>query len=119
MRQRGITTMRPVSDPLIVALLGLWLIPMTGDLARAQTSSAGAIGLGNRGWSATETNHGTSANELELSARAGVASDYIYRGTTLSAHGPAAGPPSKRRLALYTPGPLWQRSICRLNRPLS
>jgi uncharacterized protein (TIGR02001 family) len=30
-------------------------------------------------------------NELEFSARAGLASDYIYRGVTLSDHGPAAG----------------------------
>jgi uncharacterized protein (TIGR02001 family) len=67
---------------------------MTGGLARAESpepSPVGAIGLGNRGWSATDTNHATSANELEFSARAGVASDYIYRGTTLSDHGPAAG----------------------------
>jgi uncharacterized protein (TIGR02001 family) len=63
-------------------------------LARAETpevSPGAAIGLGNRGWSAADTNHATSANELEFSARAGFASDYIYRGTTLSAHGPAAG----------------------------
>ncbi len=30
-------------------------------------------------------------NEVEVSARAGFASDYIYRGTTLSDHEPAAG----------------------------
>jgi uncharacterized protein (TIGR02001 family) len=67
---------------------------MSCGLARAQTpevSAGGAIGLGNRGWSASETSHATSANELEFSARAGFASDYIYRGTTLSDHGPAAG----------------------------
>ena len=67
---------------------------MTGGLARAQTldvSPGGAIGLGNRSWSATDTNRATSANELEFSARAGAATDYIYRGTTLSDHGPAAG----------------------------
>jgi uncharacterized protein (TIGR02001 family) len=67
---------------------------MTGGLARAETpevSPGGAIGLGNRGWSAAVTNPGTSVNELEFSARAGFASDYIYRGTTLSDHGPAAG----------------------------
>ena len=43
------------------------------------------------GWSATDTSRATSANELEFSARAGAATDYIYRGTTLSDHGPAAG----------------------------
>jgi len=59
---------------------------MIGDLARAQTLevSPGAVGLGNRGWSATDTNHATSDNKLEFSARTGVTSDYIYRGTTLS-----------------------------------
>ena len=79
----------------IAALVGLCLVPMTGGLVRAEPPSppspAGAIGLGNRGWSAADTSQTTSANEPEFSARAGVASDYIYRGTTLSDHGPAAG----------------------------
>jgi uncharacterized protein (TIGR02001 family) len=72
----------------------LWLALLIDGLARAETpevSPGAAIGLGNRDWSAADTNHATSANELEFSARAGFASDYIYRGTTLSAHGPAAG----------------------------
>jgi uncharacterized protein (TIGR02001 family) len=93
-RQRGVATVRRVSGASIAAFVGLWLASMTGGSAFAQTlevSPGGAIGLGNRGWSAAETNHATTANELEFSARAGVASDYIYRGTTLSAHGPAAG----------------------------
>jgi uncharacterized protein (TIGR02001 family) len=75
--------------------VGLWLTPMTASSARAEapegSPGGGAIGLGGRGWSATETNRPTPANELDFSARAGVASDYIYRGTTLSDHGPAAG----------------------------
>jgi uncharacterized protein (TIGR02001 family) len=78
---------------------------MSCGLARAQTpevSAGGAIGLGNRGWSASETSHATSANELEFSARAGFASDYIYRGTTLSDHGPAAGAAFEARF-----GPLY------------
>jgi uncharacterized protein (TIGR02001 family) len=82
---------RPI---LCSALLGLWLAPMTGGPARTESpeaSSGGAIGLGNRGWSATDTSHATSEDALDFSARAGVASDYIYRGTTLSDHGPAAG----------------------------
>jgi uncharacterized protein (TIGR02001 family) len=93
-RQKGASTVWPGSGASIAALLGLWLGPITGGLARAESpevSPIGAIGLGNRGWSATDTNHATSANELDFSARAGVASDYIYRGTTLSDHGPAAG----------------------------
>jgi uncharacterized protein (TIGR02001 family) len=94
MRQKGAATVWLLCGPEIAAFVGLWLAPMTDGAARAEspeTSPGGAIGLGNRGWSATETNHATSANELEFSARAGVASDYIYRGTTLSAGGPAAG----------------------------
>jgi hypothetical protein len=73
--------------------VGLWSAAMTSGLARAQTLdvSPGAIGLGNRGWSASDTSHVPSENEFEFSARTGVASDYIYRGTTLSDHGPAAG----------------------------
>ena len=105
MRQRGVATVWQVSGASIAAFVGLWLTPMTGSLARAETpevSPAGAIGLGNRGWSAAETNHATSANELEFNARAGFASDYIYRGTTLSDHGPAAGAAVEARF-----GPLY------------
>jgi uncharacterized protein (TIGR02001 family) len=93
-RKTGAATVWQVSGASIAALAGLWLAAMTGGLARAQTlevSPGGAIGLGNRGWSATDTSHATSENQFEFSARTGVASDYIYRGTTLSDHGPAAG----------------------------
>ncbi|MDA9397274.1 hypothetical protein XH79_00205 [Bradyrhizobium sp. CCBAU 45389] len=69
----------------------MWLAPLTGGLALAESPGpGGAIGLGNRGWSAADTN-AKPGDELEFSARAGLASDYIYRGTTLSDHGPAAG----------------------------
>jgi uncharacterized protein (TIGR02001 family) len=88
--RRHETSFRGASGALFAALAGLWLAPMTGGLALAQ-SPAGALGLGNRGWSAADTTHATPADELEFSARAGLASDYIYRGTTLSDHGPAAG----------------------------
>ena len=94
MRRRGVATVWQVSGASIAVFVGLWLAPMSCGLARAQTtevSAGGAIGLGNRGWSASEPNRATSANELEFSTRAGFASDYIYRGTTLSDHGPAAG----------------------------
>ena len=62
-----------------------------GVRANPRGQPGSAIGLGNRGWSASDPNRATSANELEFSARAGAESDYIYRGTTLSDHGPAAG----------------------------
>jgi uncharacterized protein (TIGR02001 family) len=92
--QKGAATAWQGGAASIAVLLGLWLAPMTGGLAHAEGpegSPVGAIGLGDRGWSAVETSRATSGNELEFSARAGVASDYIYRGTTLSDHGPAAG----------------------------
>src|SRR5262249_32274015 len=96
---RGIATVRRASGALIAAFVGVWLAPTTGCLAQAEAPGpAGAIGLGNRGWSAADTNRVTSANELEFSARAGAASDYIYRGTTLSDHGPAAGAALEARL---------------------
>ena len=105
MRRRGVATVWQVSGASIAVFVGLWLAPMSCGLARAETpevSAGGAIGLGNRGWSASETSRATSANELEFSARAGFASDYIYRGTTLSDHGPAAGAAFEARF-----GPLY------------
>jgi uncharacterized protein (TIGR02001 family) len=105
MRQRAAATVWQVGGASIAAVVGLWLAPMTGGLARAETpevTPGGAIGLGNRGWSAAVTDPGTSVNELEFSTRAGFASDYIYRGTTLSDHGPAAGAAFEARFgALY------------------
>ena len=108
MRQRGVATVWQVSGASIAAFIGLWLAPMTDGLARAETpevSASGAIGLGNRGWSAAETTPVTSVTEPEFSARAGFASDYIYRGTTLSDHGPAAGAAVEARF-----GPLYAGS---------
>ncbi|WP_057859732.1 TorF family putative porin [Bradyrhizobium lablabi] len=105
MRQRGAARVWHVSGSSIAAFVALSLAPMTGGMARAQTSEVspgGAIGLGNRGWSASDPNRTTPANELEFSARVGAASDYIYRGTTLSDHGRAAGAAVEARFgALY------------------
>jgi uncharacterized protein (TIGR02001 family) len=92
MRPKGAARSLQVSA--VAAFAGLWLSPVLGGLARAEspeTSPSGPIGLGNRSWSAADPSRSTSSNELEFSTRAGVASDYIYRGTTLSGHGPAAG----------------------------
>ena len=94
MQKRGPATVWQVSSASIAAFVALWFAPITGGLVRAQTtevSPGGAISLGNRGWSATDTSHATSENQLEFSTRAGFATDYIYRGTTLSDHQPAAG----------------------------
>jgi uncharacterized protein (TIGR02001 family) len=51
----------------------------------------GAISLGGHGWSSFEGAPAREVNQLEFSFRGGVATDYIYRGTTLSDHKPAAG----------------------------
>ena len=100
MRQWGVASVRHIRGASFAVLVGLWLAPMTGALAQATPPSpGGAIGLGNRGWSAADSNQATSASELEFSARAGFASDYIYRGTTLSDHGPAAGAAFEARFA--------------------
>jgi uncharacterized protein (TIGR02001 family) len=76
------------------------LLLATGATAHAQApegTPAGSISVVGRGGPAAEnTGRATDAQKgeastIELSARAGVASDYIYRGTTLSGRKPAAG----------------------------
>jgi len=63
--------------------------------AGAQGSSAAAIGtvsLGDRGWSeAYRAKPSREADRFSFSVRGGIASDYVYRGTTLSDRRPAAG----------------------------
>ena len=41
---------------------------------------------------------------VEFSFRAGIASDYIYRGVTLSAHGPAAGAAFEAAFGMFYAG---------------
>lgn len=58
------------------------------------TSEAGTINLGGRAWSLPEGRHPAAAggaNQLEFEFRGGLASDYIYRGVTLSDRKPAIG----------------------------
>jgi uncharacterized protein (TIGR02001 family) len=78
----------------------LWLATAIGGSAHAQTSAEtapGSINLGARGGIAPEaparapTPQDGTDNPIEFSFRAGIATDYIYRGTTLSAHQPAVG----------------------------
>jgi uncharacterized protein (TIGR02001 family) len=77
-----------------LAVAGALLI--AGGSAQGQTSTGytGAISLGGHGWSSFETAPATSdrgANQIEFGFRGGFATDYIYRGTTLSDHKPAIG----------------------------
>ena len=84
----------------------LCLEALVVSAARAQSSqsgSTGTINLGVRGWSAPQTTSAPStdraADEIAFSVRAGIASDYIYRGTTLSDRKPAIGAAAEATLA--------------------
>lgn len=79
---------------LAVAAAVLALVTIAGAPAFGQNSadtSGRAINLGSRGWSAPEGAPQRETSQFELSARAGFATDYMYRGTTLSDRKPAVG----------------------------
>ena len=80
----------------MVVAITTWAISVAVGPAHGQTPaeiSGGMIGLGGRGWSPAEgtltSDH--PANQFGFDARAGFATDYMYRGTTLSDHKPAVG----------------------------
>ena len=93
--------LRRVCASAVAFVAVFWLACCSGGSARAQVSpqapvgeGAGAINLGGRGWSASDGQRpasGAEANRLEFNVRGGFATDYIYRGTTLSDHKPAVG----------------------------
>lgn len=79
------------------AAAALWIAVCCGS-ARGQTGEANAVGstdLGTRGGPAAEARPDPKQNDaagtFEFSARAGFASDYIYRGTTMTDHQPVVG----------------------------
>jgi uncharacterized protein (TIGR02001 family) len=83
----------------VVLLIVLLLIPIANNAAQAEPSGDNApssIILGDRGGLTPEpsvmvpTQEGTTPS-IEVGARAGFATDYIYRGVTLSDHKPAVG----------------------------
>ena len=100
---------------LFVASVG-WLcaeaMAATAALGQSPTSttqaaSSGAINLGGRGWSAAESRHTApdgGKNQLEFEFRGGLASDYIYRGVTLSDRKPAVGAAIEATYALLYAG---------------
>jgi uncharacterized protein (TIGR02001 family) len=83
---------------------------IAGGSARGQTPAANAgsaISLGGHGLSSFEAMPVTSdhaANQLEFSFRGGFATDYIYRGTTLSDHKPAVGAAVEAAFAQFYAG---------------
>ena len=97
----------------ITALVVLSLAPATGSSVRAQThddDAAGSINLGARGGLAAEAPVGTAPRQdgapspFEFSVRGGFASDYIYRGVTLSDRKPAVGAGLEAALGLLYAG---------------
>jgi hypothetical protein len=81
---------------VLVPVCGTAQLPLATN-AHAQVQSqerAPSIGLGGRGWGASERAASfkeRAADAFEFNTRAGLASDYIYRGVTLSDRKPAVG----------------------------
>jgi uncharacterized protein (TIGR02001 family) len=83
----------------VTSAAAVWFACSGSDFACAQVSpqpaeAGGTINLGGRGWSGPDGKPPTSdraPNQLEFDFRGGFATDYIYRGTTLSDHKPAVG----------------------------
>jgi uncharacterized protein (TIGR02001 family) len=72
-----------------------------------QAASSRAINLGGRGWSGSENRRPApegGKNQLEFEFRGGIASDYVYRGVTLSDRGPAVGAAIEATYALLYAG---------------
>jgi uncharacterized protein (TIGR02001 family) len=79
-----------------VVAAAAWLsfagIPGSSVLAQESAGKSGAaINLGARGWIAPYGRPEGTESQFGYEIRAGVVTDYIYRGTTLSAHRPAGG----------------------------
>lgn len=93
----GLATLlrRHAKVALVVAAGLLSLESLAGVVARAQTLQPSSINLGGRGWGAAEAPTTPSTERepetIQFSAKGGIASDYIYRGTTLSDRQPAFG----------------------------
>jgi uncharacterized protein (TIGR02001 family) len=85
-----------VNAALVVAAGLLCLDGVASFPAHAQTQQQYPINLGGRGWGAAEAARTTpipdrAPEAIQFSVKAGMASDYIYRGVTLSDRSPAVG----------------------------
>ncbi len=96
-----------------VAVATLWLGSASDGAVYAQPNAeyvGGSINLGARGAIALPApvrpapTHDRPESPIEFSFRAGIASDYIYRGVTLSAHEPAAGAAIEVALGMFYAG---------------
>jgi hypothetical protein len=85
----------PIFERIMLAVGNVALCCALSNVAHAQTTSdqTGSISLGARGgFSADSSTLRTQPeNGFEYTMGAGMASDYIYRGVTLSDHQPAVG----------------------------
>lgn len=94
----------------VAAATTLWLVSAATGPAHGQVPaeiSGGMVNLGGRGWSPAEgrlVSSDRTANQFEFDVRAGFASDYIYRGTTLSDHKPAVGAAIEAAFAQFYAG---------------
>jgi uncharacterized protein (TIGR02001 family) len=95
MRRLATSLSTRVKASLVVAVSLLCLDGLASFAARAQTQQQRSINLGGRGWGAAEPRTTPSTDRepdtIQFSVKAGVASDYIYRGVTLSDRKPAVG----------------------------
>src|SRR5215813_2436400 len=98
---------------IYAALTTLCLVLASGGSAHAQVAADNAVGsinLGARGGIAlaapvhTVPAQDSPDSPVEFNFRTGVATDYIYRGTTLSAHQPAGGAALEATLGMFYAG---------------
>jgi uncharacterized protein (TIGR02001 family) len=106
-------TLHPVPRLVVVVTAGcVWLEMFSAAVAYGQTSGqaavqppAAAINLGGRGLSEGKRAATDSAkHQLEFEVRGGFASDYVYRGVTLSDRKPAVGAAIEATYALFYAG---------------
>jgi uncharacterized protein (TIGR02001 family) len=87
----------------------LWLGSACESALNAQANAdnaGGSIDLGTRAAITPDAaaRAASTENPVEFSFRAGFASDYIFRGVTLSAHGPAAGAAAEVAVGMFYGG---------------
>jgi uncharacterized protein (TIGR02001 family) len=105
----------PTSSDWLKAVTGIaatWFVLLVPHEVCGQTSSdqaGGSVSLGARGGFAIDRTQGAATEDtteqgFAYSFAAGMASDYIYRGVTLSAHQPAVGAAFEARFGSFYAG---------------
>src|SRR5258706_15131119 len=102
----------PIFERIMVAVGNAALCSALSSVAYAQTTSdqTGSIALGAKGGFSADSRtlrtqpQGGPENAFEYTMGAGMASDYIYRGVTLSDHQPAVGAVFEARFGTFYGG---------------